>query len=381
MPKELENRHENSTDIDKIYLTHKNFDKIAGYVKETGIVTKSGVYVNNNILNFNISLREKFNGKQFLYIKAQEADYLDFRISKSDVKLKWGYGCLVEQIKENDNGEQIYTPVQNLMELKGKSVYHLVNNWFAQILEKIEKEEEQKTKIEPFSETEYAKIRLFLKYKGKKDSIDSENLRKIKPYWFLRFLATAPNASFWLLPELPRDWVTKEDVAELMPFVNSRQPARRVVLQIHSSIPSTNLSTVGVEAIFLIRRYNGESKPPGWGDVYLDPKDQDEVAAEYLSWWRAEDVGAKHLSEQNLFPSEYREAVDAVIKELQKNNETPAEFYAQIEMDENSSMLIFHLSHQDAFKDDIFPGNPGGKCRDMYYDVNQKKVVKTLFWK
>jgi len=87
-----------------------------------------------------------------------------------------------------------------------------------------------------------------------------------------------------------------------------------------------------------------------------------------------ESVGAKLLIKTTNFPQAYQEAIKAVIKKLDK----PEEFYVKIE--KKGNILIFHLWHKIAFEGPITPGNPGGKCRDIYYDLKLKKITKILFW-
>lgn len=94
----------------------------------------------------------------------------------------------------------------------------------------------------------------------------------------------------------------------------------------------------------------------------------------------SESVGAIQLINPESFPAKYRAAAISVFEELTKDGETPNEFYAHIEAE--SGVLIFHLWHQDAFKDEnlALTGNPGGKCRDFHYDAKQQRVTKKLLW-
>jgi hypothetical protein len=89
-------------------------------------------------------------------------------------------------------------------------------------------------------------------------------------------------------------------------------------------------------------------------------------------------VGAIHLSETSLFPEKYRTAVEKVAKSVGR----PEEFFASIEGKKGTGELVFHLWHQDAFKPENrnVVGNPGGQCRDVYFDVEKGEVTKTLWW-
>ena len=82
------------------------------------------------------------------------------------------------------------------------------------------------------------------------------------------------------------------------------------------------------------------------------------------------------------FAAEYREGARSVAESLEVTGEKAAEFYAEVEPNENGQIVIFHLWHESAFepRNRGVVGNPGGKCRDVRYDVGQRKVVQTLFW-
>lgn len=81
------------------------------------------------------------------------------------------------------------------------------------------------------------------------------------------------------------------------------------------------------------------------------------------------------------FSEKYQSAINAVIEKLKEDGENPDDFYAKFEESKNSNEIIFHLWHKDAFKPENrgIRGNPGGKCRDVYYDVIQKKVTQVSF--
>jgi hypothetical protein len=82
------------------------------------------------------------------------------------------------------------------------------------------------------------------------------------------------------------------------------------------------------------------------------------------------------------FAADCREAVRSVAASLTENGERPEEFHADVERKEDGQILIFHLWHESAFEpqNSNVVGNPGGKCRDVQYDVRQRKVTQTLFW-
>lgn len=82
------------------------------------------------------------------------------------------------------------------------------------------------------------------------------------------------------------------------------------------------------------------------------------------------------------FPEPYRAAVAAVAASLKEEREDPAEFSCDLEVPADGQELVFHLWHRSAFLPENVGalGNPGGKCRDVWYDRRQQKVIKTLFW-
>jgi len=88
-----------------------------------------------------------------------------------------------------------------------------------------------------------------------------------------------------------------------------------------------------------------------------------------------------NINEENIFHEYYRPVLRAVIDELKKNREDPSEFYASVES-QGPNQAVVHLWHQDAFKAENLGivGNPGGRCRDFYYDMKQKKITKKLGW-
>ena len=93
-------------------------------------------------------------------------------------------------------------------------------------------------------------------------------------------------------------------------------------------------------------------------------------------------MGAIQLTRQDLFPDKYRKPARIVAEDLIEENENPDEFYATVEPARSSNGLIFHLWHQDAFKEENkgVIGNPGGKCRDVYYDIKQQRARELGLW-
>jgi hypothetical protein len=82
------------------------------------------------------------------------------------------------------------------------------------------------------------------------------------------------------------------------------------------------------------------------------------------------------------FPTSQQEAARAVAAALRERGEKPEEFHARVETKEADNILVFNLWHESAFakRDGLVAGNPGGKCRNVYYDRKTKQVTQMLFW-
>ena len=94
------------------------------------------------------------------------------------------------------------------------------------------------------------------------------------------------------------------------------------------------------------------------------------------------DVNAKSLDEIQ-YPVEIRPIIRAVTEELRKQKEDPDDFFAQVHTSSIESVVRVSLWHKDAFSLWHYrdSGNPGGKCRDMYFDQRSTTIEETLLWK
>ena len=92
------------------------------------------------------------------------------------------------------------------------------------------------------------------------------------------------------------------------------------------------------------------------------------------------EVGAISLVSVEDFAPGLRNAAKAAAAALRATGENPQEFFVEIE--ETADAVVLHLWHEDAFlpENANVVGNPGGKCRDMYYDPQTGTITKTLFW-
>ncbi len=92
---------------------------------------------------------------------------------------------------------------------------------------------------------------------------------------------------------------------------------------------------------------------------------------------------APTLAQVAAFPKEFQSGAKAVASSIQQHGENPSEFHAVAEGPINGT-LIFHLWHQSAFtpenRNPALVGNPGGKCRDVTFDIATNKVLSTALW-
>ena len=94
-------------------------------------------------------------------------------------------------------------------------------------------------------------------------------------------------------------------------------------------------------------------------------------------------LGCERLLDMSAFPEEQRkEAIGAIIAELQNRKENPSEFYAKFGLDQTTSKIILELAHENSFKAENTNkvGNPSGKDRKAIYDLVSKKV-DFLLWR
>ncbi|MEC4005531.1 hypothetical protein OX283_012750 [Flavobacterium sp. SUN052] len=128
----------------------------------------------------------------------------------------------------------------------------------------------------------------------------NDSLIKIKPINFLRYLTTtnfknnliqnrdssfAPSICFY--NRINKNWITKDDVEQLMNYIKSKEFAY-IPYSVLSSAASTEKSTVGIEAMHLIKIYRNKEfyYPDLCSTVYFcKPENQDKLAQEYIIWW------------------------------------------------------------------------------------------------
>jgi hypothetical protein len=88
--------------------------------------------------------------------------------------------------------------------------------------------------------------------------------------------------------------------------------------------------------------------------------------------------GLKYLIE---LPAKYQKAAERVAAVLISEKEDPSQFKAEVE-ENGKETFVFHLWHISAFKAENAGavGNPGGKCRDIVYDVKSGRASASMFW-
>jgi hypothetical protein len=104
----------------------------------------------------------------------------------------------------------------------------------------------------------------------------------------------------------------------------------------------------------------------------------------FLNKNKAEVKGYKLLANVSEFPKEYQEAINAVIDKLKSEENNPADYYVKIKEAEeyDANTIIISLIHKDSFEtkdpNKIIAGNPSGKDRNIYYNLDVKIIIKDL---
>ena len=88
------------------------------------------------------------------------------------------------------------------------------------------------------------------------------------------------------------------------------------------------------------------------------------------------------LADAGAFPADRRAGARAVADAVARSGEQPEEFFAEVEVRRADGVVVFHLWHRSAWdpENQGACGNPGGKCRDVYFDPRLGEVIQTLFW-
>jgi len=79
-------------------------------------------------------------------------------------------------------------------------------------------------------------------------------------------------------------------------------------------------------------------------------------------------------------PAEYHPALKAAAEYLKAKGEEPSEFYVS-DISKTKTTVVLPLWHKSAFElKERVVGNPGGKCRNLEYNMAQNKITGELFW-
>jgi hypothetical protein len=111
-------------------------------------------------------------------------------------------------------------------------------------------------------------------------------------------------------------------------------------------------------------------------------------------WWSAyhrntrnKDLGDRpadliSLADIGSFPADYREAAAAVREVVDRSGEQSNEFFVKIGANRPDKIVVLHLWHQSAWAPENKGkvGNPGGKCRDAWFDPALGQVVRVELW-
>ena len=93
-------------------------------------------------------------------------------------------------------------------------------------------------------------------------------------------------------------------------------------------------------------------------------------------------AGLLPLSDAGAFAADQQAGARAVADAVVRSGERPEEFFAEVDAGSADGIVVFHLWHRSAWNPENrgVVGNPGGKCRDVYYDAKRGEVIRTLFW-
>jgi len=90
------------------------------------------------------------------------------------------------------------------------------------------------------------------------------------------------------------------------------------------------------------------------------------------------------LDTTDKFPAIYREAATSIGSAIQNEGLNPAEYFAELRIEEANHVLRFDLWHQSVVGENYDPGWKGdrsGKCRTVRYDPLQGKVLEIHGWR
>ena len=96
----------------------------------------------------------------------------------------------------------------------------------------------------------------------------------------------------------------------------------------------------------------------------------------------ARSVGAQLLSDTIRLNPNLRLAAATIADDLRRTGDNPSEFYITVEPSDSGGVAVFHLWHEAAFypENAHVRGNPGGRSRDIWYDLRKHGIPKRLFW-
>lgn len=94
-----------------------------------------------------------------------------------------------------------------------------------------------------------------------------------------------------------------------------------------------------------------------------------------------EAVGARPMNRVEAFEPDLREAVQAATAELLRKGDEVEEFYAEVRK-APEGQIVLQVWHTAAFQPQNrdMHGNPGGKCRTMFFDPGAHKITQELRW-
>lgn len=113
------------------------------------------------------------------------------------------------------------------------------------------------------------------------------------------------------------------------------------------------------------------------------------VKAEDVEDVTAESLGATQVSDNAAFAADDQEMMEIVNAWMEENGDDTSQYYAVVDEEASTAEEIqIKMYHDTAFpimtsgakKGIKLAGNPGGKCKTIYYDPKGKEVIKQWWW-
>jgi hypothetical protein len=120
-----------------------------------------------------------------------------------------------------------------------------------------------------------------------------EDLGKMTPVDFLNAIKKGPANEECIFRVPIKNWITKQDLPDLLALTNSTEPCPSVALISSSYYDTRNHSTVGQEAVFMLEGYRKGEYPPALNSALFDDSREANEARtktkdEIVAWCRSQ---------------------------------------------------------------------------------------------